>query len=72
MVFFQKPQIIIRRVKNQFPAIKHVEQGIEVDGRERIYEVITIGGADLDEADFFRIGVETVGLGVERKPLGGL
>ena len=32
---------------------------------------VAVGGADLDEADFFGIGVEAVGLGVEREPLGG-
>jgi hypothetical protein len=32
---------------------------------------VAVVGADLDEADFFGIGVEAVGLGVERKPWGG-
>ena len=30
------------------------------------------GGADLDEADFFRVGVQAVRLGVKREPGGGL
>jgi hypothetical protein len=71
MVFFEQAQIVIRRVKNQFAAVEHVEQRIKIDFRERVNEFVAVGGADLDEADFFWIGVKAVGLGVEREPLGG-
>ena len=71
MMFFQQPQIVIRRVKNKFVRVENVEQRIEIDFRERVNQLVAVGGADLDEADFFGIGVEAVGLGVEREPFGG-
>jgi hypothetical protein len=71
MMLFEQAQIVIRRVKNQFAAVEHVEQRVEVDFRERVHEFVAVGGADLDEADFFGIGVEAVGFGVEREPVGG-
>jgi hypothetical protein len=58
-------------VKNKLAAVEPVEQQIEIDGRERVNEFVAPGGADLDEADFFGIGVKAVGFGVEREPLGG-
>jgi hypothetical protein len=54
MMFFQQAQIVIRRVKNEFATVEDVEQRVEIDGRERVNEFIAVGGADLDEADFFR------------------
>ena len=71
MMFFEQAQIIVRRVKNQFATVEYVKQGIEIDGRERIHEFVAVRGADLDEADFFRVGVEAVSFGIERKPLSG-
>ena len=71
MMLFEQAQIVIRRVKNELATVEYIEQRIEIDGRERVNEFIAPGGADLDEADFFRIGVEAVGFGVEREPLGG-
>jgi len=71
MVFFEQAQIVIRRVKDEFPAVEHVEQGIEINGCERVHEFVAVGGADLEEADFFGIGMKAVGFGVEGEPLGG-
>ena len=39
---------------------------------DRVHQAVAIGGADLNEANFFGVGVEAVGLGVQRKPFGGL
>jgi hypothetical protein len=71
VMFFQQAQIVIRRVKNEFVGVEHVEQRIKIYFRERVNQHVAVGGADLDEADFFGIGVQAVGLGVEREPLGG-
>ena len=38
VMFFEQAQIVIRRVKNQFAAVEHVEQRIEIDGRERVHQ----------------------------------
>ena len=71
MVFFQQAQIVIRRVKNKFMRVEHVKQRIKIYFRERVNQHVAVGDADLNQADFFRIGVQAVGLGVEREPRGG-
>ena len=71
MMLFEQAQIVVRRVKNQFTTVEHIKEGIKIDGRERVHEFVAVSGADLDEADFFRVGVEAVGFGIERKPLSG-
>ena len=35
---------------------------------ERVNQFVAGGGADLDEADFFGVGMKTVGLGIECEP----
>jgi hypothetical protein len=69
MMFLQQAQIVIRRMKNELATVEDIEQQIEIDGRERVYEFIAVGGTDLNEADFFGIGMKAVGFGIERKPL---
>ena len=71
MVFFEQPQIIIRRMKDQFAAAENFEKRDKIDGHKRIHQHIAIGGADLDQADLFRIGMEAVSFSIKCKPLGG-
>ncbi len=71
MVFFEQAQVVIGRVKDQFAAVEYIEKCIEIDGREWIHEFVAVGGADLDQADFFRVGMEAVGFRIKRKPLSG-
>jgi len=72
MMLAQQPQIVIRRVHDEFMGVKRVEKRIKIDSGQRINQPVAGHGADLDQADFFRVGVQAVGLGVERKPVGGL
>ncbi len=71
MMFFEQAQVVIGCVKDQFAAVEYIEKCIQIDRRKRIHELVAVGGADLDETDFFRIGMEAVGFSIKRKPLSG-
>lgn len=71
VMFFEQAQIVIRAVHDEFVGVKGVEERVELDLGQGIHEAVLAGDADLDEANFFRIGMEAVRLGVERHPLGG-
>ena len=64
----QQPQIVIRAVHDEIVLVECGEEQIEVHGRERINQPVTGHCADLNQANLFGIGVQAVGLGVERQP----
>ena len=68
VMLLQQAQIVIGGVKNQFATYERIEKRIELHLRERVNQFVAGGGADLNETDFFRVGVETVRLGVNREP----
>ena len=72
MVFLEQPQIVVGGVKNQFAADQCVKKWRNVHFCQRIYEAVARSGADLNETNFFRIGVQTVRLGINGEPRGGL
>ena len=72
MMLAQQAQIVIRAVHDQLVRVERVQQRIEIDAGERVNQAVAGGGADLDQADLFGIGVQAVGFGVERQPGGGL
>ena len=66
----QQSQIVVGAVQDQFVPAKRRQQPREVQRRQRINQVVRARQADLDQAEFFGIGVETVGFGVKRDPIG--
>ena len=68
VVLEQQPQIVVRAVHDDLVSVQRLEQRVEIDFRQRINQSVAVSRADLNQADLFRIGVQTVGLGVERDP----
>ena len=68
VVLPQQTQIVIRPVHDEFVGIERVEQRVQIDFGKRVNQFVAGDGADLNETDFFGIGVQAVGLGIEREP----
>ena len=68
MMFAQQTQIIVSAVHDQFVPHQRVEQGIEIDRRQRVDEIVTGDRADLDQANLFRVGVQAVRLCIDSDP----
>jgi len=69
VVFEEQTQIIIRSVHDELMPAKRPEQWIDVDTGQWIDQPIPSRGADLNETDLFRIGMQTVSFGVHRDPI---
>ena len=69
VVLAQEPQVVVRAVHDQFVAGQGIKQRVEVKTGQRINEPVTGEGADLDQADLFRVGMQAVCLGVHRHPV---
>ena len=69
-MFLQQTQIVIRAVHEQFVTAQRFEQRHEIDVRQRIHEFVARHGADLDQADFFGIRVQTIRFRVHGDPDG--
>ena len=57
VAFAQQAQIVVGTVKDQFVFAEHSPQGREVKSSQRIDDDIRVFEAELDEAEFFGIGV---------------
>ena len=68
MMLAQQPQVVIRAVHDEFMRVQRAEQRGKIYSGQRINQPVAVGRADLDQADFFGIRVQAVGLGVERNP----
>lgn len=67
----EQAQIVVGPVQDQVVPVKNLEQRLQVETGQRIDENVFAREADLDQAEFLRIGVEAVGLRVDGDP-GGL
>ena len=66
----QQTQVVVGAVQNQFLPAQGLQQWREVHRRQRVNQHIGARQADLHETELFRVGVQTVGLGVQRQPVG--
>ena len=66
----QQPQVVIGAVQDQFPPAQGVQQRHQVQRGQRVDQLIDTRQADLNEAKFFRIRMQAVGLRVEGHPVG--
>jgi hypothetical protein len=70
--FAQQPKVVVGAVHDQFVLLQDTERGRQLDSRERIEKLDRIFKRDLYEAKLLRVGVKTVGLGIERYPGSGI
>ena len=68
MMLAQQPQIVIRSVHYQLMLTQGLKQWFEIDAGKGIYQFVSLLGGDLNEANFFRVGVKAVRFGVQRYP----
>ena len=68
VVFAQEAEVVIGAVHDEFMRAESIEQRGEVEAGEGVDEFIDAGEADLEEADFFRVRMETVGFGIQGEP----
>ena len=67
-MFPQEPQIIVGTMKNELAGSQGGEKSRQVYRDEWIQDHIPVGNADLDQAQLGRIGIKTVGLGIDGNP----
>ena len=68
VMFAEQTQVVVCPMHNQFVGRERFEEGAEVEASERIHQVIAGRSADLDQTDFFWIGVKAVSFGIDRDP----
>ena len=59
-------------MKNQFATTESGEERAQIHGGKRIHQKIAVGSADLHETNLLGIGMQTVGLGINGQPRGGV
>ena len=57
MVLAQQAQIIIGTMHNQLVPLQFRPERVQIEVRQRIDQLVTGGGADLQEAKFFRVSM---------------
>lgn len=71
VVLAEQTQVVIGAVHEQLVPGQGAEERHQVDGGQGVHEAVAIGGADLEQTEFFRVGVQAVSLGIDRHPGGG-
>jgi len=70
VVLAQQAEVVVSAMHDQFVAGQGTEQRVEVDASERVNEPVAGNRADLNQADFFRVGVQAVRLRIHGHPGG--
>ena len=60
----QQAKVVVSSVEDDGMPIHGFPQGFEVQVRQRVDKVLTAGHTDLKQAQFFRVSVQRVGLGI--------
>ncbi len=68
----KESQIVVCPVQDELMLFERGPKRRQVGLRQRVHQFVPPGGADLDQAEFFRIRVQAVGFGVHGDPLGAL
>lgn len=66
----EEAQVVVGPVEDQFPVVQGFPEGLEMKTCERVDEGILTGDADLQQAEFLRIRMQAIRLGVEGDPIG--
>ena len=60
----EQAKVVVSSVEDDGMLIHGFPQGFEVEVRQRIHKVLTARHTDLKQAQFFRVSVQRVGLGI--------
>src|SRR5688572_4018188 len=71
-VLAQEAQVVIRAVENQFVLGENLKDRRQLQSGKRIDEMIAPEKAELNQAQLFRVGMQAVGLRIQRDPCGGV
>ena len=71
VMFLQQTQVVVGAVHDELVARQGLEQRVQGETGQRINEPIPGTGADLNQTNLFRVGVQTVRLGIHSDPGGG-
>ncbi|MPM86743.1 hypothetical protein SDC9_133834 [bioreactor metagenome] len=68
VVLAKQPQIVISSVHDELMLTQSFQKRLERKALQGINQPVRGGGADLDQADFLRIGMQAVRFGIDRDP----
>jgi superfamily II DNA/RNA helicase len=66
-----KAQIVVSTMKNKTARADEVIEGLKIDVSKRINQIMTATSADLNQADFFKVTMQAVSLGINRYAVAG-
>src|SRR5215510_5818127 len=68
----QESKVVICAVENKFVLPQYRPEGIKINACQRINQFVTPRKTDLQNTQFFRIGMEAIGLRIDGNPMGRL